>query len=113
MHVHLEPVPVQLGDGGGQQVRLEVGEPVVVGVTTAAVAVRLEQCARVVLHHPIGHDLDAGPVEPCCPQAGSLSGLCRTGLALAQELADLVELTVQVPPQGTDDTRCELAGSRK
>ena len=75
-----------------EQVWLDVREPVVVGVSAAAVAVRLEQRAGVVLQHSVGHDLHGG----CVVVAD------HAVLALREELRDLLEPLVAVPPQGSD-----------
>ena len=64
----------------------------VVGMPAAAVAVRLEQRTGVVLQHTVGHDLDAGGVEVAD----------HTVLALGEELGDLFEALVPVPPERAD-----------
>ena len=67
--------------------------PWLLGVAAASVAVRLEQGAGVVLQHAVGHDLDARGVVVADDPV----------LALRQELRDLLEALVAVPPQRADD----------
>ena len=98
VHVHLEAVGVELGEGGLEQLGVDVREPAVVGVTAAPVAVGLEHRAGVVLQHAVGHDLDRGRVE----------ARRAAGLAQGAQLVDLLEAASPVPPQRRDHPAGEL-----
>ena len=72
-------------------------------VPAAAVAVGLEQRAGVVLQHPVDHDLHRRRVEAGRPAR----------LPLREEVGDLLQPAVPVPPERADHARGEPAVGRR
>ncbi len=102
--VHLEAEPVELDDGGQQVGRLEVGQPVVAAVAAVPVAVGLEHRAGEVLQHAVDHDLDG-----CRVETGAGHGGVRRRAAPLDQVGDLLDPSVPVPPQRPDDPGGQLA----
>ena len=96
VHVHLEALGVERGDGLLQRLGVDERVAGVVGGVAAAVEVRREQRGGEVLGHAVLHDLDGGRAEPAAGQRlarrSTRSATCST-----PELA--------VPPERADDVR--------
>jgi hypothetical protein len=99
VEVHLEAVGVELGDEPGEFVGVDEVEAGVVGRAAMRVEVRVEQRGGVVLGHPVQHHLHAGGPEPA------------DGVAVApvQQLGQLLESLVPLPPQRPDDVHPQRA----
>ena len=98
--VHLEPLGVQAGDGRLQLLGLDERRPAVVGGPALGVQVGLEDGGGEVLDHAVLHDLDRRGREPPDPAP----------LARREQVLDLLDPPVPVPPQRAHDPRGQLPG---
>ena len=92
VHVHLEPVAVQLGDGGREHVRRDELEAARCRCCPPQPSqVGLEHGAGAVLQHAVEHDLHGVAWK----QPAGPGGL----LALGEQLLDLLQAAPALPPQ--------------
>ena len=98
--VHLEPLGVQAGDGDLQLLGLDERRPAVVGGPALGVQVGLEDRGGEVLDHAVLHDLDRRGREPPDPAP----------LARGEQVLDLLDPPVAVPPQRAHDPSGQLPG---
>ena len=99
VEVHLESLAVERGDVAGELLGIDEVQARLAGGAAVAVQVRLQHRRRVILGDAVQHHLHARGTEPSARRRLPR----RPGLALVQQLRQLLQAAVAVPPQRADD----------